>query len=42
MDKSTGKFPIPIVTLVTIIIFSGLSTVTFGQSDALDTNCITY
>jgi hypothetical protein len=42
MDKSTGIFPIPIVTLVTIIIFSGLSTVTFGQSDAPDTNRITY
>lgn len=37
MDKSTRIFCILIATLVTIIIivFSGQSTVTFGQSDAL-------
>jgi hypothetical protein len=36
MDKSTRIFRILIATLVTIIIivFSGQSTVTFGQSDA--------
>jgi hypothetical protein len=44
MDKSTGIFPIPIATLVTIviIIFSGLGTAMFGQSDAFDANCFTY
>jgi K319L-like, PKD domain len=44
MDKSTGILPIPIAALVTLIIimFSGLSTVTFGQSDAQDTNYFMY
>jgi hypothetical protein len=33
MDKCTEIFPIPLATIV-IIIFSGLSTTTFGQSEA--------
>ena len=44
MDKSTEIFAIPIATLVTLIvvIFLGLSTVTFGQLDAPDANCFMH
>jgi hypothetical protein len=37
MDKCTEIFPISLATIV-IIIFSGLGTTTFGQSEALDGN----
>jgi hypothetical protein len=37
MDKCTEIFPVSLATIV-IIIFSGLSTTTFGQSEALDGN----